>query len=291
LRSADGSNRLRNWDAAPEGFGEAVGQDAPRLVVASSELAGVGVAGAARSSGDAQGVCDTARKSVLVGPSTCSADGTVESDYTHRVGGGAPAAVAADASQPVVEEGMAYFMAEGATGEAGRSGRGGEGDPVDDPNSSGEGGCSGTKQGYPGASMCNSSDQSVASVLGSSTQYNALASGGSMSSSFTKGSLSTSSQSLRERLYTPPVIPPGMSMSGMSMSGMSMSYASPPHAVLPTRKSKTGSVSQAGAGETQRAEAPTVEDVDDHREELDLMYDPMLNCYYDPKTNKYYELK
>jgi hypothetical protein len=29
----------------------------------------------------------------------------------------------------------------------------------------------------------------------------------------------------------------------------------------------------------------------DQREELDLMYDPMLNCYYDPKTNKYYELK
>ena len=25
-------------------------------------------------------------------------------------------------------------------------------------------------------------------------------------------------------------------------------------------------------------------------EDLDLMYDPMLNCYYDPKTNKYYEL-
>ena len=26
-------------------------------------------------------------------------------------------------------------------------------------------------------------------------------------------------------------------------------------------------------------------------EDLDLMYDPMLNCYYDPKTNKYYELR
>ena len=25
-------------------------------------------------------------------------------------------------------------------------------------------------------------------------------------------------------------------------------------------------------------------------EELDLMYDPILNFYYDPKTNKYYEL-
>jgi hypothetical protein len=26
-------------------------------------------------------------------------------------------------------------------------------------------------------------------------------------------------------------------------------------------------------------------------EELELMYDPILNCYYDPLTNKYYELK
>ena len=25
--------------------------------------------------------------------------------------------------------------------------------------------------------------------------------------------------------------------------------------------------------------------------ELDLMYDPILNCYFDPKTNLYYELK
>ena len=40
-------------------------------------------------------------------------------------------------------------------------------------------------------------------------------------------------------------------------------------------------------------------DEDDHGEarresgredDLDLMYDPILNCYYDPKTNKYYEL-
>eukprot|EP00638_Chattonella_subsalsa_P022954 CAMPEP_0117896198 /NCGR_PEP_ID=MMETSP0950-20121206/27112_1 /TAXON_ID=44440 /ORGANISM="Chattonella subsalsa, Strain CCMP2191" /LENGTH=139 /DNA_ID=CAMNT_0005757269 /DNA_START=226 /DNA_END=645 /DNA_ORIENTATION=+ len=25
--------------------------------------------------------------------------------------------------------------------------------------------------------------------------------------------------------------------------------------------------------------------------EVDLMYDPVLNCYYDPKSDKYYELK
>jgi hypothetical protein len=24
---------------------------------------------------------------------------------------------------------------------------------------------------------------------------------------------------------------------------------------------------------------------------LDLMYDPLLNCYLDPKTGKFYELK
>ena len=28
----------------------------------------------------------------------------------------------------------------------------------------------------------------------------------------------------------------------------------------------------------------------DGEEELDLLYDQVLNCYYDPKTNKYYEL-
>jgi len=30
--------------------------------------------------------------------------------------------------------------------------------------------------------------------------------------------------------------------------------------------------------------------VDDHSDDLDLMYDPMFNCYFDPKTNKYYQL-
>ena len=28
----------------------------------------------------------------------------------------------------------------------------------------------------------------------------------------------------------------------------------------------------------------------DKEEELDLLYDPVLNCYYDPQTCKYYEL-
>ena len=31
-------------------------------------------------------------------------------------------------------------------------------------------------------------------------------------------------------------------------------------------------------------------DYTDEEDELDLLYDQVLNCYYDPKTNKYYEL-
>jgi len=30
--------------------------------------------------------------------------------------------------------------------------------------------------------------------------------------------------------------------------------------------------------------------VTDEEDVLDLLYDPVLNCYYDPKTRKYYEL-
>ena len=72
-----------------------------------------------------------------------------------------------------------------------------------------------------------------------------------------------------------------------------MSYASPPHAVLPTRRSRSGSTPHAAPGglpahlieggeghEEGEGEPPREEG----REELDLMYDPMLNCYYDPKT-------
>eukprot|EP00959_Pyramimonas_sp_CCMP1952_P470516 9496772-Pyramimonas_sp.AAC.2 len=34
----------------------------------------------------------------------------------------------------------------------------------------------------------------------------------------------------------------------------------------------------------------TISDFPEEEEELDLMYDPILNFYYDPKSNKYYEL-
>ncbi len=30
---------------------------------------------------------------------------------------------------------------------------------------------------------------------------------------------------------------------------------------------------------------------DDDEPDLDLIYDPVLNCYFDPRTNKYYELR
>ena len=29
----------------------------------------------------------------------------------------------------------------------------------------------------------------------------------------------------------------------------------------------------------------------DEEKELDLLFDPVLNCYFDPKTQKYYELR
>ena len=35
---------------------------------------------------------------------------------------------------------------------------------------------------------------------------------------------------------------------------------------------------------------PSTIDEDSGEEELDLLYDPVLNCYFDPKTCKYYEL-
>lgn len=109
------------------------------------------------------------------------------------------------------------------------------------------------------------------------------------------------------RLYTPPVVPGGM---GLSMSGLSLSHASPPHALIASRKgSKAGGSTAteqpagggdeaggAGAGASWQGggDGGGTEQVRPAgaggSEDLDLMYDPMLNCYYDPRTNKYYEL-
>lgn len=80
---------------------------------------------------------------------------------------------------------------------------------------------------------------------------------------------------------------------------MSMSYASPPHIILPTRRSRASNLGQSvltlessrEAEEGGETNTEAADEAGQAREELDLMYDPMLNCYYDPKTNKYYELK
>jgi hypothetical protein len=48
--------------------------------------------------------------------------------------------------------------------------------------------------------------------------------------------------------------------------------------------------SAGGAGAPSADLADGRESAEGKHEDLDLMYDPMLNCYYDPKTNKYYEL-
>jgi len=109
----------------------------------------------------------------------------------------------------------------------------------------------------------------------------------------------TSTQSSTARLYTPPVVPVGMN------SSLSLSHASPPHALLASRKGKANTVGAesaqyargagadgaAGGGASDFGEAADAEPDARPSEDLDLMYDPMLNCYYDPKTNKYYELR
>ena len=100
---------------------------------------------------------------------------------------------------------------------------------------------------------------------------------------------------LGNRLYTPPVVPVGLSMSGLSLS-----HASPPHALIASRKGGKGggmhphgteAANGAAAGEDGTAAGEGGADGNGGSgEDLDLMYDPMLNCYYDPRTNKYYEL-
>ena len=38
------------------------------------------------------------------------------------------------------------------------------------------------------------------------------------------------------------------------------------------------------------SQADIDEIISDSEDEIDLLYDPSLNCYYDPKTGTYYEL-
>ena len=70
-----------------------------------------------------------------------------------------------------------------------------------------------------------------------------------------------------QRAFTPPIVPP----------------------------SKVVQQQQAAAAAARGPQgAPQVLTLGGHgngEEMVDLVYDPVLNCYYDQKTNKYYELK
>ena len=94
---------------------------------------------------------------------------------------------------------------------------------------------------------------------------------------------------------------------GLSLGKLSLSHATPPHALIASRKDKPaapnahaaelpgGAADAAGGAPGGPGVEGGVADGAEGEgaaasEDLDLMYDPMLNCYYDPKTNKYYEL-
>ena len=59
------------------------------------------------------------------------------------------------------------------------------------------------------------------------------------------------------------------------------------------RRSKSGTATQPREEKQPAADGgePAPDDsLEVSNDDLDLLYDPILNCYYDPKTNKYYEL-
>ena len=100
-----------------------------------------------------------------------------------------------------------------------------------------------------------------------------------------------------ERLFTPPVIPPGMRMPPDLGMAQSWSHASPPRALIVSEKRRKSSTATQPRDQQPTADgsdpAPPGEAEDSlevSNDDLDLLYDPILNCYYDPKTNKYYEL-
>jgi len=57
-----------------------------------------------------------------------------------------------------------------------------------------------------------------------------------------------------------------------------------------TRQATLSSVPNVVNTETVNTISNTIDEESDSEEELDLLYDPVLNCYFDPKTCKYYEL-
>ena len=89
-----------------------------------------------------------------------------------------------------------------------------------------------------------------------------------------------------QRAFTPPVIPP----SRMSESTFRGALNAPALA----RGGGAAASSVLGADTSAAAMAPLRESrsggLGESDEQLDLMYDPILNAYYDPKTNRYFEL-
>jgi len=98
------------------------------------------------------------------------------------------------------------------------------------------------------------------------------------------------------RAFTPPILAPATGLSQSSaMRGILMSRNSRGRNPLPfsTRTASTSSVEVQAADSEGAAELqpqPGNAAGEGEGDELDLMFDPILNCYYDPKTNKYYQL-
>ena len=79
-------------------------------------------------------------------------------------------------------------------------------------------------------------------------------------------------------------------------AGQSWSHASPPRALIinqsrrnSSNRSPRTSANQDEEGDEDGQDGNSLRE-SGREDDLDLMYDPILNCYYDPKTNKYYEL-
>ena len=54
--------------------------------------------------------------------------------------------------------------------------------------------------------------------------------------------------------------------------------------------SQNDALSAAMSPPRSRNPSGSVDNNPSKEEELDLLYDPCLNCYFDPRTHKYYEL-
>jgi hypothetical protein len=59
----------------------------------------------------------------------------------------------------------------------------------------------------------------------------------------------------------------------------------------PPQQPPSASTHTSSGGSVHTDAEPATPGGGEEDEDLELMYDPVLNCYYDPRTNKYYELK